>query len=235
MRPCMRYRAAVMTLPPLPRIELEEVDDLSPPAEPGFLRLRRQRLRLRRGDEVSEPFLYDRVERKALDAVVVAAHYRDEAGQLRVYLRSAIRPPAALRPPSLRPLEEAATLGVLWELPAGLVEADECSPEGLKRCAARELEEELGFSLDPSRFAGLGPATFPSCGVIGERHHFFTVEVDPSRRGTPCEDGSVLERDAQVVAVTLEAALQQLDEGIIEDGKTEIALRRLALRLPAGG
>ncbi len=230
MRACMRYRAAVMALPPLPRIELVEVDDLSPPGDAGFLRLRRQRFRIRRGDQLSEPFLYDRVERKALDAVVVAAHYRDEKGQPRVYLRSAIRPPAALRPEALRPLREAPTLGVLWELPAGLVESDECSPEGLQRCAARELEEELGFAIDPARFEGLGPATFPSCGVIGERHHFFAVEVDPSQRGTPSEDGSVLESDAQIVAVTLEEALGHLDAGVIEDGKTEIALRRLASR-----
>lgn len=219
-----------MALPPLPHIEFEEVDDLSPPAEPGFLRLRRQRLRLRRGDELSEPFLYDRVERKALDAVVVAAHYRDAVGQRWVYLRSAVRPPAALRPEALRPLEEAPTLGVLWELPAGLVEPDECSKEGLKRCAARELVEELGFSIDPAQFEGLGPATFPSCGVIGERHHFFAVEVEPTRRGTPSEDGSVLEQDARVAAVTLDDALAQLDAGVIEDGKTEIALRRLASR-----
>jgi len=216
-----------MALPPLPRLELEEVEDMSPDAAPGFLRLRRQRLRLRRDGEPSEPFVYDHVERRALDAVVVAAHYRI-GGERCVYLRSAIRPPAALRPVALRPLEETHSLGMLWELPAGLVEPDECSPEGLSRCAARELEEELGFDVAPGRFEPLGPATFPSCGVIGERHHFFAVEVDPQRRGKPSEDGSVLEQDALVVSVKMAEALQHLDAGAIEDGKTEIALRRLA-------
>jgi ADP-ribose pyrophosphatase len=216
-----------MPLPPLPPVALEEVEDLSPSQPDGFLRLRRQRLRLTHDGAPPGAFLYDRVERKALDAVVVAAHYEAD-GQRWVYLRSAIRPPAALRPEALRPLAEKETLGVLWELPAGLVEPDECSAEGLARCAARELEEELGFALAPAVFRPLGPATFPSCGVIGERHHFFEVEVKPAERGTPSEDGSVLEAGAVIAAVTLHEALQLLDAGVIEDGKTEIGLRRLA-------
>lgn len=145
-----------------------------------------------------------------------------------MYLRSALRPPAALRPPQCRPLPEKDTLGSLWELPAGLVEADECNVEGLRRCAARELEEELGFDVEPTRFAGLGPATFPSAGVVGERHHFFHVEVVPDRRGRPSEDGSALEAKALVVALPLAEALDLVRGGAIEDGKTEIGLRRLA-------
>jgi ADP-ribose pyrophosphatase len=218
-----------MALPPLSKIGFVEVEDLSPEDDGGFLRLRRRRLKLKRADRSeSEPFVYDHVDRKALDAVVVAAHYRDEAGERWVYIRSALRPPAALRPVELRPLPEKDTLGNLWELPAGLVEPDECSPEGLVRCAARETEEELGFDLPVANYAALGPPTFPSSGVIGERHHFFHVEVDPGKRDQPSEDGSVLEADAAVVAVPLEEALDLVRQGVIEDGKTEIGLRRLA-------
>jgi ADP-ribose pyrophosphatase len=216
-----------MPLPPLPEIALREVEDLSPPAERGYLRLRRSRLTAQRpGGEPSEPFVYDSVERTALDAVVVAALFVED-GRRMVYLRSAVRPPVYLRPLERRPLPEKATLGVLWELPAGLVEDDECSPEGLRRCASRELEEELGFAIDPARFEPLGPPSFPSGGVIGERHHYFQVAVDPSRRGTPAEDGSVLERDALIAAVTLEEAISLCLSGEIEDSKTEIALHRL--------
>lgn len=220
---------AAMPLPPLPEIALGEVEDLSPPGQGnGYLRLRRLLLRAERaGAAPSEPFVYDSVERKALDAVVIAAHFVED-GRRKVYLRSALRPPAYLRPREQRPLPEKPTLGVLWELPAGLVEPGECSPEGLLRCASRELEEELGFAVDPAHFAPLGPASFPSAGVIGERHHYFRVEVDPARRAAPAEDGSVLERDAVIVAVDLEEAVAFCRSGDIEDSKTEIALRRLA-------
>lgn len=218
-----------MPLPPLPEVEFVLAEDLTPDDGDGFLRLRRRRLKVRRADgSESAPFVYDSVDRRALDAVVVAAHYRDDDGTRWVYLRSALRPPAALRPPECRPLPEKDTLGSLWELPAGLVELDECSSEGLVRCAARELEEELGFDVEPRHFAGLGPATFPSAGVVGERHHFFHVEVAPGTRGKPSEDGSALEAEALVVAVPVAEALDLVRGGAIEDGKTELGLRRLA-------
>jgi ADP-ribose pyrophosphatase len=219
-----------MPLPPLPRVELKELEDLSPKEGNGFLQLQRRRLALAYHDgETSEPFVYDSVHRKALDAVVIAPHYRSE-GKLFVYLRSALRPPTLLRPADCRPIVEKETLGALWELPAGLVEPDECrmGEAGLRLCGARELEEELGFALDASRMVALGPPTFPSAGVIGERHHYLRVEVDPSTRRAPSEDGSVLERRAVIAAIELDEAVELTRSGDIEDAKTEIALRRLA-------
>lgn len=217
-----------MPLPPLVETELELLEDLSPVAVPGFLTLKRRRLRVRYPDgRRSDAFVYDNVDRRALDAVVVAPHFQRD-GECWIFLRSALRPAAALRRPEQRPLQEKATLGQLWELPAGLVEADEVTPSGLMGCAARELEEELGFDIAPAQFQPLGPSTFPCPGVIGERHHFFHVAVVPAERHTPSEDGSVLEQGALIVEVSLKEALRLLRTGHIEDGKTEIALRRLA-------
>ncbi len=176
----------------------------------------------------SEPFAYDMAERTRLDAVVIAPHFRDAAGRRSVLLRSAVRPPVAERPREVWPIPEGPTLGSLWELPAGLVEEDERSEEGLRRCAARELLEEVGARVTPDALAPLGPSTFPCPGVIGERHFYFHVEIDPSALVTPEEDGSVLERHASIVAVTLEDALAFARRGEIEDAKSEIALRRLA-------
>src|SRR5690606_10034210 len=92
------------------------------------------------------PFSYDLVERRALDAAVIAAHHLDARGAPCVYLRSAVRPPVALRPipPKLT--------GVLWELPAGLIEPDEAP----RSAAARELYEELGFLADEAALEPLG-------------------------------------------------------------------------------
>src|SRR5882724_7985256 len=112
-----------MELPALPKhtiVVVEERPSLDPP---GFLRLRRVMLRLRFEDgSESAPFEYDTVDRDRLDAVVIAAHFRDKDGQRQVFLRSALRPPLALRSPAIWPIPEKDTLGALWELPAGLVE-----------------------------------------------------------------------------------------------------------------
>jgi ADP-ribose pyrophosphatase len=217
-------------LPALPNVTIELVD--GPPEAvggDGFLRLRRPRVRVRFADgTTSEPFVYDLVDRTRMDAVVVAAHYRGEDGRRFVYLRTAVRPPVALRPLESRPVPERDSLGNLWELVAGLVEPDEQSPEGLRRCAARETGEELGFDVAPEAMRELGPSTFPAPGFCGERHFFFHVEVDPSRRATPSEDGSALERQALVVAVPLDEAIALCRAGELEDAKTELGLRRLA-------
>jgi ADP-ribose pyrophosphatase len=175
----------------------------------------------------SEPFEYDAIGRGRLDAVVVAPHYRDAAGVRRVILRSCLRPPVALRAEG-SPIAEKETLGSLWELPAGLVEEDERTAEGLRRCAARELLEEVGVRVSPEALLPLGPSGFPAPGVIGERHFFFHVEIDPAQIHEPTEDGSPLERLAHLVAVPLDEALALTRRGEIEDEKTELGLRRLA-------
>jgi ADP-ribose pyrophosphatase len=217
-------------LPPFPALELEVMADVTAGSRPdeGFVRVRRRRLQIRRPDGThSAPFAYDEAWRVALDAVVVAAHCR-EGGRRRVFLRSSFRPPAALRPPEVWPVPEGPTLGHFWELPAGLVEADERSAEGLLRGAARELAEETGFAVEPGALAPLGPPNFSSPGLCGERLFFYHVEVDPASRREPEGDGSPLEHGAVVVAIDLDEALALARAGRFEDMKTEVGVRRLA-------
>lgn len=218
-------------LPPLPSTAIVVLEDRSATArcDEGFIHLRRQKLVARYPDgSVSDPFDYDDALRTALDAVVVVAHYDDEAGVRFVYLRSALRPPVAMRPREMWPVPERATLGHLWEVPAGLVEREERSEQGLRDCAARELAEELGFHLPAADMLSLGPSTFPAPALIGERHFYFHCEVEPSSRHLPQGDGSALENHATIVTVPLDDALALVRQGEIEDAKTEIALRRLA-------
>jgi len=213
--------------PELPRIEFETLEDLTPQTEPGFLRLRRRPYRLRYPDDsLSKPFLYDEVERAAIDAVVLAAYYLD-GGRPFVYLRSALRPPIFSRNPESGPLHAGPRPGGLWELPAGLVEVTEQRPDGARRTAQRELHEELGFSAPLERLTPLGPVTFPAPGFIAEQHFFFTIRVDPRERDEPTLDGSPLEHFGKVVAVSLEEALLMCRDGSIRDAKTELGLRRL--------
>lgn len=211
----------------LPKIGLEVTGDSSPPAPPGFLRLRRRRLVAHYPDgSVSPEFVYDEVERRAIDAVIIAAHF-ERQGRPWVYLRSAVRPPLCFRDPARSPVPEAGT-GGLWELPAGLIEPGEQGPSGVVEAARRELEEELGFALPASRFRALGAPVLPAAGFIAERHFFVSVAVDPTERGEPSLDGSALERFGRVVALPLAQGLALCESGRIEDAKTELGLRRLA-------
>ncbi|HSO37807.1 MAG TPA: NUDIX domain-containing protein, partial [Labilithrix sp.] len=162
-------------------------------------------------------FPYDVVERHALDACVIAAHYESE-GRVWVWLRSSVRPPMGLRAGG------APDAVVLWELPAGLIEAGETP----RAAAVRELAEELGFAVPESALAPLGPPAFPAPAFIGEEHHFFHVRVDAAGRPEPEGDGSPVEAVAVVVAVPLDEALAAARRGELRDEKTELALRRLA-------
>lgn len=171
----------------------------------------------------SAPFKYDIGMRAAIDAVAMAAYFVED-GVVHLYLRSAVRPPCALRtiPPR--------TDGNLWEAPAGLVEPGE-DPAAT---AARELGEELGFAVTAADMKPLGPWTFPVPGVIAERHIFFAVAVDPATRATPTEDGSALERAAAIMALPLRDVLEHCRRGAIRDAKTELLARRLVEALEAG-
>jgi ADP-ribose pyrophosphatase len=210
-------------MPTLPDIRLTVVTEHAV-GEPGFLRVMRRRLLAQYPDGTSSPeFDYDEVQRRALDAVVLVAHF-EQGGERFVYLRSAVRPPLQFRRNYL-PFPARAGL---WELPAGLVEPDEESAAGLSRCAQRELQEELGFAVDAAALQPLGPSTFPCPGVIAERHFFFQIEVTPSQRQAPSLDGSALEHAGEVLPTRLQDALEWCRNGTIEDAKTELGLRRLA-------
>jgi|NGEPerStandDraft_6_1074524.scaffolds.fasta_scaffold00075_23 ADP-ribose pyrophosphatase len=225
----MRRPKHLSTAPDLPIVKLELLEDQSPQAAPGFLRLvRRQLIAIDQKGQASAPFVYDEVDRLALDAAVIAAHYVNVAGSRQIFLRSAARPPVLLRASQRNAHVSYVRSNGLWELPAGLVEPDELSTEGIRHCAKRELEEELGFSVPLDALLPLGPSTFPCPGVIGERHYFFHVIVNPLDRKQPTLDGSAIERLGAVIDVSLADALDWCRQGSLEDAKTELGLRRLA-------
>lgn len=211
---------APRALPDAPKVELQIVRETRV-GQGGFLELRRTELVMVHEGARSASFPYDIIERRALDACVIVAHHEDE-GSVWVWLRSSVRPPMGLRSGG------SPSAVVLWELPAGLIEAGETP----RAAAARELAEELGFAVEETALAPLGPPGFPAPACIGEEHHFFHVQVDPEARSEPSGDGSPVEAGAVVVAVPLDEALAAARRGELRDEKTELALRRLAELFP---
>lgn len=180
----------------------------------GFLQIRRLRLRLDGPPLQNVAFDYDVVTRRALDAVVVAAHYR-LGGERHVLLRSSLRPPLWARDP--------AADATLWELPAGLVEPG----ESFAQAAVRELFEETGARVAEDALRPLGPPMLPAPALIAEVQAFFEVEIDPSRLEPPPGDESPLEMISVLSPVPLREALELCASGRIRDAKTELGLRRL--------
>ena len=210
---------------PLPALDLVELRRL-PADGPGFLTLVRRELVITYADGTkSQPFGYDEVQRSALDAVVLCAHYVDQ-GHHYVYLRSALRPPLSFREPGSWHADSQPA--GLWELPAGLIEVNEVGLEGVFGCAARELEEELGFRATRSEFGLLGAPVLPAPALLAEQQFFLHVRVDPTARRAPTLDGSPLEHGGRVVALPVSEALRACQRGLFPDAKTELGLRRLS-------
>ncbi len=205
---------------------VERLEDQSPPAVQGsWLRHHRPLLRSRYADgTVSDSYVYEYVSRRAMDAVVVVLHHEGQ-----VLLRTALRPPLAFRAELATATEEEAS-PVLWELPAGLIEADEGGAEGIARCALREAEEETGYRVSPDALERLGPPTFLSPGVAPEQLHFYAAAVASAERVAPVGDGTPLEDHFAQKWFGMEEALSAT-----LDAKSELGLRRWAARTSQAG
>lgn len=218
--PSGTMRTVSFSLPPLPRLRF--VASAENASTPSFVRVETQELAFVEGPQAGQSCRYDLVRRRAIDAAIIVAFTRTPAGRREVFLRSAIRPPLALR-------DDGVTLEAgLWELPAGLVEADEAPREA----AARELLEELGIRVDPSSLVALGGPVVPMPALIGERQFGFAVDVTGVAIEEPGLDGSLLEMGGEIILVDAEALAAHLDRAPLVDAKTELFLRRFLRSWP---
>jgi ADP-ribose pyrophosphatase len=221
-------------------VDIEIIEDLSAqtPSDKGYLKVRRLRLRTRFADgSASEVFRYDAVDRAALDAVVVLmwAARTDAPRDPLVCVRSQLRPPLLLRRGRELVVPDQRVALELWELPAGLIEADERGEEGVLECARRETEEETGFSLPRGEFARLGAPVFLSPGLCAEKIHLVKVRVPDHQQAVEAKGDGVVEAGSTVAWWPLSECLARAEDGTIEDAKTELALRRLRAELERGG
>ena len=214
-------------LPLPPQISCTE-NNLRILPETGFLKIKRSELTFYYPDgSVSQPCTVDRMFRGTEDAVGILAWFRLENVPY-IYLRSAVRPSLALRDYSVTGLKEPRDIGNLWELPAGGIEKEEKGYNGILTAAARECQEELGFTLNPDKFKFLGKRIFLDVGSSGTRMFLLHCEVEPGSRIPPETDGSPMELGGEVVDIPLSEGIKAIDEGYIVDSYTEIGIRRLA-------
>lgn len=124
---------------------------------------------------------------------------------------------------------------MLWELPAGLIEANAVGEQAVWNTAARETAEETGYNVEASEFRALGAAVYLSPGLCAEKLHIVHARVDTTRRVDNVSSGEVVEVPSKVEWWTVEHALEQASRGVLEDCKTELALWRLQSWLRANG
>jgi ADP-ribose pyrophosphatase len=108
--------------------------------------------------------------------------------------------------------------GFIYEIPAGKLHPGEDPLD----CAARELEEEIGYT---SRSFTLLSSIFTAPG--------FTDEVIHIYQATGLEKGmQQLDRDEvlEVVELPLKEAIQKIKDGVIRDAKTIVGLQAVFIR-----
>lgn len=213
-------------------IEIEILDDQRVAPNGAFLWVRKLELVNRYPDGArSQPYHYFMVERERLDAVCVVL-FRHVKGELQVLLRSQLRPPLWFRSEFDVPLPAHGTGAVQWEAPAGLIERGEHGEAGIFERAQAETLEEVGLRLPVSRFVTLGQPTSLSPGLIAEKLHFVCAEVhDSDPREDALGDGHAVEERSVSRFVAFEEAQRALENGLLHDLKTEVALSRLRTHL----
>lgn len=181
----------------------------------------------------SAPYPCDIITRPKLDAVAILP-YAVRDGIPHIVMRRSIRPVIRYREKEIDATGQFSSIDFI-EIPAGLLEVEDgAGEEGIRRCAARELLEETGYSRDASSIELLGSGYYSSPGLFTERVYLTAVDITDAKQGDIVGDGSPMEELSELVTVPLTEALTWCTSGVIANGATEIALRRFAARRQSG-
>lgn len=210
--------------------EIEVLEEEGLEERPPFIRVRTLRLRHRyEGDRFSSPYLFDMLEGPFADAVAIVLYSIDLERNIWVGLRRGVRPSIYLRKnnPAKAALDGAPRL-LYYEIVAGGIEYGDFEGLGVNGRAAREVQEEAGFQVRPEDVVALGEGTVSSPAYGMEKIHYRAVRVDPEQGCQPEGDGHPLEEVGDFQFHELTKAIAWCRSGMIQDGKTEIALLRFA-------
>jgi nudix-type nucleoside diphosphatase (YffH/AdpP family) len=113
--------------------------------------------------------------------------------------------------------------GLLIEAAAGLL--DEATPEDRIKA---EVEEETGYRVDHVRKIF---EAFMSPGSVTEKLHFFIAEYDGSSKVTHGGGNRTEGEDIEVIELSIDDAIEAIESGAINDGKTIMLLQYACLHL----
>ncbi len=109
---------------------------------------------------------------------------------------------------------------VIWEIPAGKIDKDECDPLA---AAKRELLEETGYSSDNFRFIGI---YYPSPAILTEKIYMY-IATDLKKGEQELDEDEFLE----VTAVPFVVVVNMILSNEIPDGKTQAAVLKAKMLL----
>ncbi|MFZ5440996.1 MAG: NUDIX hydrolase [Myxococcota bacterium] len=211
-----------------PVTDLEVVEDFTSTGrcDEGFLHVRRLRVRNVRADATHSPiYRVDVIDRPRLDAVAVLVWRRGAQG-LEFLTRQNLRPAAHFRRDKVPGIPDGRSHLFCEEIVAGLLEASDQGEAGLLHRAAEEVAEESGFRVKAEQVVRLGPPFFVAPGIISEKIFLTAVDVTGLEGAAPRGDGSPLEEGGAIAWRTEQSLRQAIDDGTIQDAKTELALER---------
>lgn len=215
-----------------PVTDLEVVEDFTSTGrcDEGFLHVRRLRVRNVRGDGSHSPiYRVDVIDRPRLDAVAVLVWRKGEHGP-EFLTRQNLRPAAHFRRDKVPSLPDGRPHLFCEEIVAGLLETEDLGEEGLRHRAAEEVAEEAGFRVAPDQIERLGPPFFVAPGIISEKIYLVAVDVTGLEAAAPSGDGSPLEEGGAIAWRSERSLRAALEDGTIQDAKTELALNRFLSR-----
>jgi nudix-type nucleoside diphosphatase (YffH/AdpP family) len=112
--------------------------------------------------------------------------------------------------------------GLLIEACAGLLDGQDPLT-----CVQREAEEETGFRVSSPRKVF---EVYMSPGSVTEKLHFFVAEYEDAQRSNSGGGDAGEGEDIEVLEFPLAGALDMIETGHIQDGKTIMLLQYAALR-----
>ncbi len=107
--------------------------------------------------------------------------------------------------------------GFLIEACAGLLDGEDAAA-----CIRREAEEETGFRV---RLPRQVLEAYMSPGSVTERLHFFVAEYEDRDRVSAGGGDASEGEEIETIEMSLEEAMQMVDSGAIQDGKTIMLLQ----------
>lgn len=218
-----------------PVTDIEIVEDFTAQArcDEGFLHVRRLRAKNLRADgSHSVMYRIDVIDRPRLDAVAVMVWRRGPDGH-EFLTRKNLRPAAHFRKDKVPTVPDGRSHLFCEEIVAGLLEPTDRGEPGLIHRAAEEVKEEAGFDVAPAQVRLLGPPFLLAPGILSEKIFLAEVDVTGLLPSEAAGDGSPLEEGGELTWWSRAALRAALDDGRIQDAKTELGFDRLCRRLGA--